>query len=101
MKERNFGIERVERLPGNIGYLDLRNFIAADQAGPSMAAARELVQHTDAMIVDLRKNGGGEPSGVALLASYFVDKHTHLTDHFEHSTGCTEQSWSIPPLGRS
>jgi hypothetical protein len=97
-KMRNFGVERVERLPGNIGYLDLRNFVASGQSGATIGAAMTLLQHTDAIIIDLRKNGGGEPSGVALVASYFLDAHTHLTDYYERGSGATEQSWSLEHL---
>lgn len=97
-KTRNFGVERVERLPGNIGYLDLRNFVAAGMAGDAIAAAMTVLQHTDGMIIDLRKNGGGEPSGVALVASYFLDERAHITDYFDRASGATEQSWSLEHL---
>jgi hypothetical protein len=39
----NFGIRRVERLDGNIGYLDLRRIPMPENAGPAIAAAMELV----------------------------------------------------------
>jgi C-terminal processing protease CtpA/Prc len=68
----NYGFARVERLDGNIGYLDLRFF--ADSDGSATAfAAMALLGHTDALIVDLRKNGGGGDSGVAaVLLSYLL-----------------------------
>lgn len=93
-KYDNYGIQKVERLPGNIGYLDLREFALADFAGPSIAAAMTLVSGTDALIIDLRENGGGAPSAVALLASYFFDGRTHLTDLYSRKTGLTEQFWT-------
>lgn len=74
----NYGIQRVERLPGNIGYLDLREFAPAALAGPSLAAAMTLLAHTDTLIVDLRKNGGGDPATVALVCSDLFDQRTHL-----------------------
>jgi hypothetical protein len=98
MKRRNFGIERVAVLPGNIGYLNLRNFVSAREAGSAVAAAMTLVQHTDAMIVDLRMNGGGEPTGVATMASYFLDDRTHINDYYDRKTGATEQSWTLDHL---
>lgn len=79
-KSMNFGIERVERLPFNIGYLDYRVFARPDAAGQSVAAAMTLLANSDALIIDLRRNGGGEPETVALLASYLLDQPVHLSD---------------------
>lgn len=76
----NYGVVRVERLRGNLGYLDLRMFAPAREAGPVLAAAMALLAQTDALIIDLRRNGGGEPETVQLLASYLFDKPTPLVD---------------------
>lgn len=94
MQKSNFGVERVERLPFNIGYLDLRGFMPTAEAGTAIAAAMTLLAHTDSLIIDLRKNGGGEPATVALLASYFLDERTHLNDIFFREGNRTEQMWS-------
>jgi retinol-binding protein 3 len=94
LKKANFGIERVERLPFNIGYLDLRGFAPTADAGDAIAAAMTLVANTDALIIDLRKNGGGEPATVALLASYLFDERTHLSDFYLREGKRTVQMWS-------
>lgn len=98
----NFGIERVERLPGNIGYIDLRNFHRLAWAAPALSAAMNLVAHTDALIVDLRQNGGGDPEAVAYMISYLVDERTHLNDMWWRDGGRTEQFWTqdAPPGAR-
>ena len=93
----NFGIHRVERLDGNIGYLDLRRVPVPAIAGPAMAAAMELVAGTYALIIDLRRNGGGAPDGVVFWCSYLFDDHpTHLNDIFRADTGETRQFWALP-----
>ena len=93
----NFGIRRVERLDGNIGYLDLRRVPVPAIAGPAMAAAMELVAGTYALIIDLRRNGGGAPDGVVFWCSYlFDDQPTHLNDIFRADTGETRQFWALP-----
>jgi Peptidase family S41/N-terminal domain of Peptidase_S41 in eukaryotic IRBP len=93
----NFGIHRVERLDGNIGYLDLRRVPVPAIAGPAMAAAMELVAGTYALIIDLRRNGGGSPDGVVFWCSYlFGDQPTHLNDIFRADTGETRQFWALP-----
>jgi hypothetical protein len=93
----NFGIHRVERLDGNIGYLDLRRIPMPENAGPAIAAAMELVCGTYALIVDLRRNGGGHPNGVAFWCSYLLpEEPVHLNDIFHADTGETRQFWSLP-----
>ena len=95
----NFGIHRVERLDGNIGYLDLRRVPMPENAGPAITAAMELVRGTYALIIDLRLNGGGAPHGVAFWCSYLLpEEPTHLNDIFHADTGETRQFWSLPYL---
>ena len=92
----NYGIQRVERLEGNVGYLDLRGVAHPADAGPAIAAAMELVAGTYALIIDLRRNHGGSPHGVAFWCSYlFPGGDTHLTDIFHADTGETTQFWTL------
>jgi C-terminal processing protease CtpA/Prc len=93
----NFGIHRVERLAGNVGYLDLRRVPVPANAGPAISAAMELVAGTYALIIDLRRNGGGSPEGVVYWCSHLVDEHpTHFNDIFRADTGETRQFWGLP-----
>jgi C-terminal processing protease CtpA/Prc len=92
----NFGIFRVERLAGNVGYLDLRMVADPRRAGTAIAAAMELVAGTYALILDLRQNGGGSPHGAAFWCSYlFAGADTHLNDIYDADTGETRQFWSL------
>jgi hypothetical protein len=50
MSARNFGFEKVERLEGNVGYLDLRGFMPPLMAGDTAAAAMSFLANTDALI---------------------------------------------------
>ena len=93
----NFGIRRVERLDGNVGYLDVRRVAVPANAGPAIGAAMELVAGTYALIIDLRHNGGGAPEGVVFWCSYLLDERpTHLNDIFHADTGETRQFWALP-----
>lgn len=94
-EQRNFGVERVERLPGNIGYLELRGFANAEWAGEAIASAMSLLARTEALIVDLRRNGGGDPATVALVTSYLLDERTHLNDLYFRPENQTTQYWSL------
>ena len=73
----NFGIRRVERLDGNIGYIDLRRVAVPANAGPAITAAMELVAGTYALIIDMRHNGGGAPEGVVFWCSYLFGREAH------------------------
>ena len=93
----NFGIRRVERLNGNVGYIDLRRMAVPANAGPAIAAAMELMAGTYALIIDMRHNGGGAPEGVVFWCSYLFDgEPTHLDDIFRADTGETRQFWALP-----
>jgi retinol-binding protein 3 len=93
----NFGFEKTDRLEGNVGYLELNMFFPAAVAGETAAAAMNLLANTDALIIDLRKNGGGEPGMVALICSYLFDSEpVHLNDLYFRPDDTTHQWWTLP-----
>jgi len=76
----NGGIRGAYWLPGNIGYVNLRGFPGLDTASRhSIDAAMAVVANTDALIIDLRKNGGGDPDSLDYWMGYFFAKPTELT----------------------
>lgn len=93
-REHNGGIERVERLPGNIGYLELRSFQFATRGAHAAAAAMSFLSDTDALIIDLRRSRGGDPDMVTALLSYFFAEPTHLNDIFDRVANETRQFWT-------
>jgi hypothetical protein len=99
-QKRNAGYRKVERLPGNVGYLELEGFMDAEVAEGPAAAAMNFLANTDALILDLRRNGGGSPHGVALLCSYFFDeKPVHLNSLYWRKGDRTEEFWTRKELG--
>ncbi len=98
---RGYGIARVERLPGNIGYLDLRFFGDTEFVGARYSAALSLLDGTDALILDLRRNDGGDASAVAYLLSHFFARGDgrHLTDIYFRVENETQQYWTSPSVG--
>jgi hypothetical protein len=101
MAARNFGFERVERLPGNIGYMDLRGFNDPGAGADEVAvAAMNFLANCDALIVDLRKNGGGHPEMVALLSTYLFPEgaRVHLNDLYFRPADETTQFWTLPSV---
>lgn len=91
----HYGFRKAEILPGNVGYIDLRQFSRidfddpADPARAAADAALDFVRGADAVIFDLRGNGGGEPSMVGYLTSAFTPAGAPIYNVF-HSRGGTE-----------
>ncbi|MFN0112882.1 MAG: serine hydrolase [Blastocatellia bacterium] len=92
--KRNFGFEKAERLSGNVGYIDLRGFEPAGLASDTASAAMSFLANADALIFDLRQNGGGDPAMVAFLTSYLFNKRTHLNSIYHRPTNNTEEFWT-------
>lgn len=86
-KRRNFGFERVERLRGNIGYIDYRSFSDDVSSESALAATMELLKNTGGLIIDLRQNGGGSPDMVTLFLSYLIDDRNELIGSFVNREG--------------
>lgn len=101
LRSDNYGVERVERLPHNIGYLKTTFFAPAAEAGATVAAAMTLLAYTDALIIDLRDNGGGAADAVPLIASYLFKERTHLSDFYRREGNITEQQWTYPAVAGS
>ena len=96
LRTTGYRIARVERLDGNVGYLDLRGVPDPANGAKAMAAAMELVSNTDALIIDMRKNAGGAPDGVVFWCSYFFkNAETHLSSIYDGTTKQTKQYWSL------
>jgi hypothetical protein len=94
----NRRVEKVDHLSPNIGYLKVSGFPPDFLMAEKYGAAMDKLADTDGLIVDLRDNGGGAPQSVALLISYFVDRHTRLNDIWDRDTGITTQQWTQDKL---
>jgi hypothetical protein len=90
----NCGFVRAEHLPGNVGYLKFNFFGDPEVCGPTASAAMNFLANTDALIIDLRENGGGDPSMVAYVSSYLFSKRTHLNDLWTRRTNETREHWT-------
>jgi retinol-binding protein 3 len=69
MGSMNFGFKKLERLEGNVGYLELEGFVPAELGAETAVAAMNFLANSDALIFDLRHNHGGSPAMVALICS--------------------------------
>jgi Peptidase family S41/N-terminal domain of Peptidase_S41 in eukaryotic IRBP len=93
-----YGIRSARRLPGNIGYIDLAYFSPDEGAGKAVAAAMQLINGTDALVIDLRRNGGGSGETATDLLSYFFEEPQQLSSIIERKNGQLKerQKWTMP-----
>ena len=96
MAEINYGFTEVKVLNGNIGYLNLRMFADIKYAKDAATAAMSFLSNTNAIIIDLRTNGGGVPNMMQLLSSYFTDaKPVLLSNFYERKTNSKTQLFTF------
>jgi len=96
---RNFGFVRVERLPGNVGYLRLDGFVDVELGRETASAAMNFLAHCDAILVDLRHNGGGSPEMVQWITSYLFDEEpVHLNSLYFRPADETTEYWTNPDV---
>ncbi|MEO1490126.1 MAG: S41 family peptidase [Pseudomonadota bacterium] len=101
LHQRNgYGIERVERLSGNIGYLKVRGFMSPEFTAAAYEAAISLIAGSHAIIVDLRSNNGGDPQSVAQLMSHFFARgdQRHLNSIYHRPSDTTREFWTNPAV---
>jgi retinol-binding protein 3 len=96
MEYNNCFFEKAERLPSNIGYLKFNAFPDPAMCGPTATAAMNFLGNVDAMIFDLRDNGGGDPKMVAYISTYLFGESTHLNDLYNRKEDATTQYWTLP-----
>ena len=91
----NFNFEEIKILPGNVGYLKFNSFMDASNAGPTAIAAMNFLSHTDALIIDLTDNGGGSPSLIQLITTYFFEEPMHINSFYIREGDKTNQFWTL------
>ena len=84
LKRNNYFFKEVKILEGNIGYLDFRKFREPEYGIETVVSAMGFLSNTDAIIIDLRNNGGGSPNMVQFICSYFFkDESVHLNSIYK------------------
>ena len=100
MAANGFGIYRTARLPGNIGYIDVRFFGPPEFVSPAYEAAMQLVDGSNALIIDLRANGGGDPASVVQLVSHLFPEgdQRHINSIYNRGEDRTREFWTNPAV---
>jgi hypothetical protein len=76
------GVVRADKLAGGIGYIEVTGFPPPDFFKPVLDQAMAGLEGSEALIIDVRRNGGGSPESVAYLVSFLVaaDQPVHIND---------------------
>jgi len=91
---QNFFFKKVEVLPSNIGLIEFTNFSDTSQsARETVRAAMKFVSHTDAVILDLRNNFGGNGSMASEIGSYFFKDKTFSGRSFNRIENLWKYNW--------
>jgi hypothetical protein len=92
------GVASVQRLAGNVGYLELRPILfPAVICGELITAAMSVLAATDALLIDLRHCLGGEPGMAVFLASFLWDHEpVQLTGLRDRKDNLLKQAWTLP-----
>src|SRR5262245_41866835 len=109
VRRSNAGIRKIEILPGNVGLLDMSFFYRPEEATTAIADAMHILRNADALMIDMRMNGGGSPPTIALLISYFLAEPETLlfdivhrapepTDHYRTASASLSDRNSKRPI---
>lgn len=90
----NYHFAKMEILPGNIGLLQIDQFVPTEYTGHLIVAAMNFFSNTDALIIDLRKCIGGDPRTVAQLSGYFFKEPVLLHVSNSRVANVSSEFWS-------
>jgi len=93
-------INGIKLLDNNIGYFDMRYFGGADKDYADVDMVMKRLVNSDAIIVDMRRNGGGSPRMAQYLTSYFFDQTLLLNRINVRATGESREMWVLDVEGR-
>jgi hypothetical protein len=94
LKYDNYHFKKVERMDGNVGYLRFDGFASTLYAGDTAVSALQFLKNCDAILIDLRYNGGGGADMIQLILSYFFEERTHINSWYIRREDKTDQSWT-------
>lgn len=73
------GLDAVEHLDGNVGYMRLTNFLPAAGMIEALEGALRTLSTTGAIIIDIRNSRGGSPGVANFIISHFTGPDTSLS----------------------
>lgn len=79
VRARNHGVRELKVLPGNVRYMAYDGFDwLGEETTAALDVAMRFLSGGDAVIIDLRQNGGGSPQAVQYIVSHFMEANRPL-----------------------
>ena len=100
-QREHLGFAKLEWIEGTIGYLDLRRFYPLSESKEMVDGAMRFLSGADAIIIDLRENGGGSGESLPYFARYFLPQSTQLTSYYSRETDFLTEFWTVDEVAGS
>ena len=94
-RSSSHGLPKADIIEANIGYIKTEGFFSPELSFPRIDAAMSLLKDTDAIIIDLRSNGGGKPKTVQYFCSYFFDEKILLNSLIWRKDKKVDDYWTL------
>jgi hypothetical protein len=98
----NHGILQLKVLPGNVRYMETLGFFwGGKKTAEVYDNAMRFLRDGDAVIIDMRRNGGGSPEAVQYMISHFLEPNRPIVT-FHMGANKVDKLSSLPslPAGR-
>jgi hypothetical protein len=93
-QRENLGYFKLEWIDGHVGLLDLRRFYPIGISKEMIDAAMLFLSNANAVVIDVRENGGGAGESLQYFCSYFLDYPTQLTSDYSRKDGFLTEFWT-------
>jgi hypothetical protein len=92
MPSADAGIVRADKLAGGVGYIELIGFPPVQAFKPAIDKAMTALKGSKALIIDDRRNGGGDPASVSYAVSFLVpsNRPLHINDIVSRTAGTSD-----------
>lgn len=87
MRYHSYALRGTAFLRGNIGYFRIDGFVPGKEAYAMIDETMSTLANTDALIIDLRSNGGGSARCVDYLLGYFFGTKQEVTGFLHRENG--------------
>ncbi len=84
------GVARADRLTGGVGYIEVIGFPPVISSKRVVDRAMASLSGSRALIIDVRRNGGGDPESVAYLVSFLIPPGRAINDIISRVAKTTE-----------
>jgi tetratricopeptide (TPR) repeat protein len=93
-QREHFGFTKLDWLAGNIAYAEIRRFYPPSAGTEMVKSVLKFISDADAVVLDLRENGGGDDGILAFFEGHFFGRPMPMT-------GTYHRKWDFLAEGRT